>query len=97
MVVSQGQGNGGRNMTDLINALWGPLGGVLAAALGVLGLWVKTALDKRGARKEGAEQQRAKDAVETAKRVQRGQDAISRGRSSGDSPDDRLRRNDGHW
>ena len=84
-------------MTDLINALWGPLGGVLAAALGVLGLWGKAALGKRTARREGAEKQRAKDAKETIKRVERGQEAVTRGRSSGDSPDDRLRRNDGKW
>ena len=84
-------------MTDLINTLWGPLGGVLAAAMAVLGLWVKTALDKRGARKEGAEQQRAQDAQETIKRVERGQQAVTRGRASGDSPADRLRRNDGKW
>ena len=84
-------------MNDLMALLWGPLGGVLAAAAGVLGLWVKSALDKRTARKEGAERQRAKDAKETLKRVERGQQAVTRGRASGDSPADRLRRNDGKW
>ena len=96
-MVWAGEVAGVVNMTDLIGALWGPLGGVLAAALGVLGLWIKTAMDKRSARREGAEQQRAKDAIETAKRFQRGQEAINRGRASGDSPADRLRRNDGKW
>ena len=84
-------------MTDLINTLWGPLGGGLAAAMAVIGLWVKMALDKRTARREGAEKQRAKDADETLKRVARGQQAVTRGRSSGDTPADRLRGNDGKW
>ena len=84
-------------MNDLMALLWGPLGGVLAAAAGVLGLWVKSALDKRTARKEGAERQRAKDAKETIERVERGRQAVQRGRDSGKSADQRLRDNDGRW
>jgi uncharacterized membrane protein YcjF (UPF0283 family) len=51
----------------------------------------------RKERKAGAEQQRAEDAIETAKRVQRGQEAVNRGRASGASNADRVRSNDQRW
>ena len=84
-------------MSDLVNMLWGPLGGVLAAVLAVLGVWINTALGRRQARREGAAEQRAKDDKETIERVKRGQASVQRGRDSGDIPDERLRRNDGRW
>ena len=70
------------------------IGAGLAAA-GALAVWMWRALRK--AKAQGAEQQRAEDAQETVKRVERGQQAINRGRASGDSPDQRLRNNDGKW
>jgi hypothetical protein len=73
----------------MLDLLFGPLGGVLAAFLGVLGLWVKSRLDRR----QGAKDQQAKDAKDAVKRIERGTNAIDRG---GD-PAERLRRNDGRW
>lgn len=73
----------------MIDLLLGPLGGVLAAFIGVLGLWVKSRLDRR----QGAADQKAKDAQNAIERIDRGNSAIDRG---GD-PAERLRRNDRRW
>ena len=69
--------------------------GAAMAGLAAVAGWIWAQLRKE--RKRGAEQQRASDAKETIKRVERGQQAVTRGRASGDSPADRLRRNDGKW
>jgi hypothetical protein len=69
--------------------------GAAITGLAAIAAWVWRQI--RRAEKVGEQKQRAKDAIETVKRVQRGQEAINRGRASGDSPADRLRRNDGKW
>ena len=76
-------------MIDLLGVLWGPLGGVLAALAGALGLWVKTRLDVRKARNEGRtkaeELARRLDHENAADIRNRARDARSRVRKDGDA------------
>jgi hypothetical protein len=70
------------------------IGAILTSGAALVA-WVWNMLRKE--RKAGAEQQKAEDAIETAKRVQRGQKAVNRGRASGASNADRVRSNDQRW
>lgn len=78
-------------LDSVLQTLWGPLGGILAG----VGAFIAALLFGRSQRRTGAADQRAKDATETQKRVEAGRNAVRDGR--GDTPDERLRRNDGWW
>lgn len=45
----------------------------------------------------GKTKEKVKRYEQNAKAQERGRDAVARGRDSGDTPADRLRRNDGRW
>ena len=64
-------------MTDLLGMLWGPLGGVLAAFAGVLGLWVKTRLDRRAGAAGERKRRDAQDARNYIKERSKIDDEIS--------------------
>ena len=73
------------------------LTGVGAALAVVAGVAAALWRAKRKGRSEGraeAETEAMRDAQE---RTERGRDAVSRGRASGASADERLRRNDDSW
>lgn len=46
---------------------------------------------------KGRKSGRESTAVDVMKRVQDGQSAVSEGRASGETPAERVRRNDGQW
>ncbi|HEV8033409.1 hypothetical protein [Yoonia sp.] len=74
----------------LLQTILGPLGGTLAglgaviAAL-VLGRW------------QGAKSERNKRNADEIKAQERGRQAVRDGRASGNTPDERVRNNDGMW
>ena len=63
----------------------------LALALG--GVW---RIWRRG-KAQGRVQARTEGLEDAAKRTEAGRAAVQRGRDSGGTPDERLRRNDGAW
>ena len=81
-------------MTDILGALFGPLGGIIAggAALVIALLFGRWQGGKRA--QDGQERKAMQDATE---RQDRGRQAVRDGRDSGGDPDERLRRNDGRW
>ena len=74
----------------LAQALFGPLGGIIAgvgaviAAL-VLGRW------------QGATNAKDKQNADELEALDKGRKAVRDGRASGDTPDQRVRKNDGLW
>ncbi len=79
-------------MFDALAALTGLSNvGTLAALLGAFAAFV-IAVFVRG--RASGKEAKAHDALD---RVQDGQTAVARGRATGESPDEALRRNDGAW
>jgi hypothetical protein len=76
-------------MTDLLTALMG-IAALVASVIGAL------VFNRRKGRKEGHERAQTEALKDAQERMERGRDAVSRGRDGG-SPADRLRRNDGQW
>lgn len=74
----------------LLSALgfdWRGLAAILAAAGAAIG-WAFI---------KGRSSGKASDARGDLDALRRGQEAVARGQSSGETPDERLRRNDGKW
>ena len=66
--------------------------------IGMIGAAVLAAVGAYFAgRQSGKQGQRNEQMRDTAQRQQAGREAVRNGRASGDSPDQRLRDNDGHW
>ena len=66
--------------------------------IGMIGAAVLAAVGAYFAgRQSGKQRQRNEQMRDTAQRQQAGREAVRNGRASGDSPDQRLRDNDGHW
>jgi hypothetical protein len=69
-------------------------GAVLALLAGVVAaLWRARAKGRR----EGRETAQTEGLRDAAERMEKGRQAVQRGRDSGSTPADRLRRNDGDW
>ncbi len=66
------------------------LGGVAAALLAIIGALFK-------GKRDGYQKAKGNAAIQDQKAQERGRKAVSDGRRSGNTPDERLRRNDGRW
>ena len=77
-------------MTDIIAAALAILAALGGAFIGQL--WGRVKGERAGWQAANAERMR-----ENAERMQKGREAVGDGRASGDSPDDRVRKNDGAW
>jgi hypothetical protein len=82
------------HVSAILDAVLGPLGGLLAGIVAVLGAWLVGKRQGAQSARVAAEMEGLRDATE---RQDRGRQAVQDGRDSGLSPDDRLRRNDGDW
>ena len=74
----------------LAQALFGPLGGILAGIGAVIGALVL-------GRWQGATKAKDKQNADELKALDKGRKAVRDGRASGDTPDQRVRKNDGLW
>lgn len=86
MGLSRGQAPGVGAVTDLAVIL----GAIVAGILGALGYG-------HNQRRAGRQDQKDKANADAIKRRKAGQEAVRDGRDSGNTPDERVRRNDGSW
>jgi uncharacterized membrane-anchored protein YhcB (DUF1043 family) len=78
------------NVTDIIAAIVAIIAAIGGLAVG--NIWGRVKGERTGWQAANAERMR-----ENAKRMEQGREAVMDGRASGDSPDDRVRKNDGAW
>ena len=78
----------------MLSWLLGPIGRVFGALGMLLALLAGAYLKGRSAAKKEGELDALK---ESKRRFERGQDAVRAGRESGDTPAERVRKNDGSW
>ena len=74
----------------LLQAVLGPLGGILAGAAAVVAALVL-------GRWQGAQNERNNRNADELEAQERGRKAVRDGRASGNTPDERVRNNDGMW
>jgi len=74
----------------LMNTLLGPLGGLLA---GIVAAGLALLLGRR----QGVQNERNKRNADELEAQERGRKAVRDGRNSGNTPDERVRNNDGLW
>lgn len=77
-------------MTDIIAAIVAIIAAIGGLAVG--SIWGRIKGERTGW--QAANTQRMQ---ENAKKMEQGREAVGDGRASGDSPDDRVRKNDGAW
>lgn len=82
---------------SIISAVVGGLWPYLLAAGGVLAWFVDRMMQRRRGRSEGRREAATEAMKDVQERVERGRKAVSDGRSSGKSPDQRVRDNDQVW
>ena len=80
-----------------LGIITGPLGGALMGVLALLGVVAGWFFGKRSGATEGQNKATTEALKDAAERQTKGQKAVRDGRASGDSPDQRVRNNDGGW
>ena len=82
-------------MTAVLDLITGPLGAVLGGVAAILAVILARWQGRSQGRREGRKEAETDALRDTQDRVERGRKAVRDGR--GDSPADRLRRNDGRY
>jgi beta-lactamase regulating signal transducer with metallopeptidase domain len=77
--------------------IWEILGLVGGLILALFGLVFSFKQQRAKGREEGRQESERKGLADAARRTEEGRRAVLRGRTSGDTPADRLRQNDGQW